>query len=57
MLAFYFGVIVIDGKAVRVFVCGKKDDKTRVISLYLGIEYRNEGEVFSSPEEALEQIE
>ncbi len=49
--------IVINGKAIRVLVCGKKEDKTRVVTLFLGIEYRNANEVFNSQEEALGKIE
>ena len=49
--------IVINGKAIRALVCGKKEDKTRVVTLFLGIEYRNANEIFNSQEEALGKIE
>ena len=42
-----------DGKAVRVFKLGKKDDKVRVIIMPCKFEYKEESEVFKTKEEAM----
>ena len=42
-----------DGKAVRVFKLGKKDDKVRVIIMPCKFEYKEETEVFKTKEEAM----
>ena len=42
-----------DGKAVRVFKLGKKDDKVRVIIMPCKFEYKEESEVFKTKDEAM----
>ena len=44
-----------DGKAVRVFKLGKKDDKVRLIIMPCKFEYKEESEVFKTKEEAMKQ--
>ena len=49
--------IVVNGKPTRALICGHNDEgKIRTITLFFQIEYKDEGEVFNSEDEAFNAI-